>query len=448
MHHLNLSRKPRSLLVYGLLLLVWAAALAGCSVGQAASEPTELRFTGFLENETLVISAEVGGRIVELPVDEGDEVNEGDLLARLDDSLIRLQLAQADAQVAQAEAELNRLKAAVRPEDVALAKARVAQAEAALNMAETALQDAKTLRDHPQELDLQIAQARASLNEARAHARAAEHQARAADLEKQMWGEIAQDLARGATVTLPDGSVITVDAPPEQKQQAQVQWNLASQKAWQAWEQAKQAEKAVNHAEAALQDLLKQKNDLQEAEAQVIAAQNQRDEAAAALEQAQAALTLVQAGPGPEAIAAAQAAVAQARAARDAQATALEKTRLLAPTQGVILERYFSAGEIIGPGQQLLRLSLPDNLSITIYVPAGMIDEFRVGDVLPLVVDTAPERKYLAQVTSVSDEPEYTMRQSQNNAERAAVIYAITLRVQNPDDLLRPGLPADVILSR
>ncbi len=432
---------------HALLFVLLMVIMGGCRAAPAATEPTELRFTGFLENDTVVISSEIGGRIIELPVEEGDEVDEGDLLARLDDSLIRRQLAQADAQVAQAEAELNQLKAAVRPEDVALAKARVAQAEAALNMAETALQDAKNQRDHPQELDLQIAQARATLNEAKAHARAAEHQARAADLEKQMWGEIAQDLARGATVTLPDGSVITVDAPPEKKQEAQKQWNLASQKAWQAWEQAKQAEKAVSHAEIALQDLLKQKNNLQEAEAQVIAAQNQRDEAEAALKQARAALKNVLAGPSPETIAAAQAAVQQAQAVRDAQATALQKTRLLAPARGVILERYVSPGEILGPGQQLLRLSLPDSLTITIYAPAGMIDAFRVGDSLSLVVDSAPDRTYRARVIAISDEPEFTMRQSQNNAERAAVVYAVTLRVEDPDDLLRPGLPADVLLQ-
>ncbi len=429
-------------------LILTLGLLTGCVAVRGATAAETRRFTGFLENETIVIAPEIGGRIVALPVDEGDPVAAGDLLARLDDSRIRLELAQADAQVDRAEAELARLKAAVRPEDVALAQARVQQAQAALDAAETALADAIKLRDHPQELEVQIAQAKAALNEAKANARAAKHQAEAADLEAQMWGEIARDLAHGIQVTLPDGTVITVDSPPQKKQQANKEWNLASQKAWRAWSQAKQAENAAAQAQTALNDLLRQKRNPQEAEAQVVAATNARDQAKAALEQAQAALDAVKAGPGREQIAAAEAAVEQARAARDAQATALSKTRILAPTDGVILERYFSLGEVIAPGQELLRLTRPGRMTITIYVPAGMIADFRVGDVMPLVVDSAPDREYDARILAVSDEPEYTMRQAQNNAERAAVVYAVTLQIENPDDLLRPGLPADVLFRK
>ena len=430
-----------------ILIPILAFLLVGCTAANDASRPEELRFTGFLETDVILISPEIGGRILEMPLDEGDEVGAGDLLARLDDSRIRLQLAQADAQVAQAQAELARLRSAVRPEDVAVAEARVQQAQAALDAAETALDDAISLRDNPQELDVQIAQARAALNEAKAQAQAAKHQAQAADIEAQMWGEIVRKLADGQTVTLPNGMVITVNAPPEQRHQANLQWNLASQKAWKAWEQARQAERAVAQAQTTLNDLLRQRKDRQDAEAQVVAATNARDQAAAALAQAQAALDAVKAGPSQEQIAAAEARVAQAQAARQTQAVLLSKTEITSPADGILLERYFSSGEVIGPGQQLLRLSRPDRLSITIYVPAGMLGDFRVGDLLPLVVDSAPNHRYNARITAVSDEPEFTMRQSQNIAERAAVVYAVTLQVENPDDLLRPGLPADVLLE-
>ena len=429
-----------------LILTLVPILLTGCTTVQGASEPQERRFTGFLENETLVLAPEISGRILAMAVEEGDEVQAGEELARLDDSYIRLQLAQAEAQAARAEAELAQLKAAVRPEDVAVAEARVRQAQAALDAADIALADAIELRDHPQELEVQIAQARAALKEAQAHARAAQHQARAAELEMQMWGEIARDLANGVAVTLPDGTVVTVGAPPEKKQQANTQWNLASQKAWQAWSQAKQAKNAAAQAQAALDDLLRQKENGQEGEAQIVAATNARNQAAAALKQAQAALEAVKAGPSREQIAAAEAVAAQARAAREALATALAKARILAPADGVILERYFSPGEVIASGQQLLRLTRPGRMTITIYAPASMIDDFRVGDILPLKVDSAPGREYGARILAISDQPEFTMRQSQNIAERAAVVYAVILQIENPDDLLRPGLPADVIL--
>ena len=405
------------------------------------------RFTGFLESEEVAVAPELGGRIQELLVEEGDVVRAGQLVARLDDSLVRLQLAQAEANVAQAKARLAQLKAGARPEEVALAQARLAQAQAALEVAELALEDAIRLRDNPQELDVQITQAQAALAEARARARAARFQAQAADLEAQMWGEIAQDLARGQTVTLPNGVVITVQAPPDKKHQANVQWNLASQKAWQAWQQAAQADAAVGQAQATLADRRRQREENQEAEARVVASTNARDKAQVELQRAQAALDAVTAGAPEAQIQAAEAALAQAQAARDAQALALEKVQVTAPAAGVVAARAFAPGEVIAPGQRLLTIQQPERLTIIIYVPAGMVDALQVGDVYPLVADTAPGRRYQARVQAIADEPEFSLRQSQNVAERAAVVYAVTLEVEEPDELLRPGTPADVLVA-
>ncbi len=395
----------------------------------------------------MAVAPEMGGRILELLVEEGDVVARGQVVARLDDSLVRLQLAQAEANVAQAEARLAQLKAAVRPQEIALAQARLAQAQVALEAAQVALEDAIRLRDNPQELDVQIVQAQAALAEARAHARAARHQAQAADLEAQMWGEIAQDLARGQTVTLPNGTVITVQAPPDKKHQANVQWNLASQKAWQAWQQAAQADAAVGQAQATLEDLQKQREDHQEANAQVVAATNARDKAQVEVQRAQAALDAVSAGPREEQIRAAEAALAQAKAARDAQALLLEKAEVTAPVEGVVAARAFSAGEVIGPGQRLLTIQRPERITIVVYVPAALIDALQVDQVYPLVADTAPGKRYQARIRAIADEPEFTMRQSQNVAERAAVVYAVTLEVEDPDEFLRPGTPGDVLMA-
>ncbi len=431
-----------------ILLALLALLLSGCANIASDQETGPDRFTGFLESENVTIAPEIGGRIVAMQAQAGDLVTAGQVLARLDNSLIRLQLAQADANVTEAEARLAQIKAAVRPEDAALARARLAQAQAVADAAQRALQDAIRLRDNPQELDVQIAQAQAAFDEASAHARAAKHQAQAADIEAQMWGEIARDLAQGKTVTLPDGTIITIDAPPEKRQQASQQWNLASQKAWQAWQQADQADAAARQALITLNDLKKQRENRQEAEAQVVAATNARDKALTGVKQAQAALDAVEAGPTDEQLAAAEAAVEQARAARNAIAVQLDKTVIKAPVDGVINARYFSENEVIGPGQRLLDINQPGKMTITIYAPAGMIDAIHIGDVYPLEVDSASGRQYQARVTAISDKPEFTMRQSQNVAERAAVVYAITLQIENPDDHIRPGLPADVIISK
>lgn len=62
--------------------------------------------------EELPIGAETGGwAIVEVAVEEGDRVTRGQLLARLDDSVLKAEVAQADAAIAQADAQLHKAEA-------------------------------------------------------------------------------------------------------------------------------------------------------------------------------------------------------------------------------------------------------------------------------------------------------------------------------------------------
>jgi HlyD family secretion protein len=59
----------------------------------------------------VTISPDVSGEIIELPVQEGDAVRQGDLLARLDPENYRAQVQQARAQVSQAKASLAERRA-------------------------------------------------------------------------------------------------------------------------------------------------------------------------------------------------------------------------------------------------------------------------------------------------------------------------------------------------
>jgi membrane fusion protein (multidrug efflux system) len=59
-------------------------------------------------DETIVVSAEIDGRISDVVVQEGTKVKAGDVLYRLDDQMLKAQLAQARAELALAEANFER----------------------------------------------------------------------------------------------------------------------------------------------------------------------------------------------------------------------------------------------------------------------------------------------------------------------------------------------------
>ena len=101
----------------------------------------KVQSTGTLEPQELVdVGAQVTGEIREFgkdsqgrPIDYGSEVKAGQLLARIDDTIVELAIQRMEASVAQAEAQINSAKA-----DISRSNAGITQAKA---------QEAKALRD-------------------------------------------------------------------------------------------------------------------------------------------------------------------------------------------------------------------------------------------------------------------------------------------------------------
>jgi HlyD family secretion protein len=82
------------------------------------------------------VAPEVGGRLLEVKVDEGERVSAGDVIARLDTADAELALRRAEAERAQAEAQLSLLRAGSRPEDIRQAQAQMQAAQADVKAAQ------------------------------------------------------------------------------------------------------------------------------------------------------------------------------------------------------------------------------------------------------------------------------------------------------------------------
>jgi len=101
---------------------------------------------GNVELRQIDLAFSGSGRIAEVLVEEGAEVKKGDVLARLDTSLIEPQVAQAEANVAAQTAAVAKLHNGTRPEEVAQAQANVDAASASARNAELNYDRAVQLR--------------------------------------------------------------------------------------------------------------------------------------------------------------------------------------------------------------------------------------------------------------------------------------------------------------
>jgi HlyD family secretion protein len=210
------------------ILGVLVAVLAGLIGVKLWSDGRALRApsggSGEIEGTVIELSSRVGARIVELPVKEGQPVQEGDLLVRLDCADPEAQVAEADARVAaarlQAQAAGAQVKASERARVAASAseQAAEAQAEALRAQAEAAERQAKRLAQLSQDVAASsIDQTQASASGLTAQARAARAQALASGSQAQ-----AAEVTYRATTAQAQAAVAQVRAAEAQLARARL----------------------------------------------------------------------------------------------------------------------------------------------------------------------------------------------------------------------------------
>jgi HlyD family secretion protein len=397
-----------------------------------------LTASGTIEAVDITISPEIGGKVAEVLVDEGNTVHAGDVLFRLDDTAY-----QAQRNVAAATLDLARTAHATAQAnyDVALSAARLESAATRTSdwraqnpadytlpgwyfgraeqiaAAQTEVDAARTVRDGAQDsLNL-------LLNDpANADFLAAETRlvnARAAFL-------VAQDVLTRANLASDNSDLQTAaqeayDAAKIELQEAQSAYDLlADTDAGASVRAARGALAAVQERYDAAQDRLLA---LQTGvfSPRVTAAAAAVDQAAQAVIQAEASLALL-----------------------DAQ---IAKLTVTAPADGVILSRSIQPGEVVAAGAKALTLGRLDDLTITVYVPEDRYGELSLGQSATVTVDSFPGATFTAVIVHISDQAEFTPRNVQTVEGRSSTVYAVRLRVQDPDGRLKPGMPADVVFG-
>jgi HlyD family secretion protein len=104
------------------LVFLVIIAVSACG-GARAGAPDPLQ--GVVEYEDRVLGFEVGGRVLALPVQRGQEVAADQLVARLDDTLEKPLRDLRAAELAGAEAQLRLLRAGTRAEELRAAEAEI-----------------------------------------------------------------------------------------------------------------------------------------------------------------------------------------------------------------------------------------------------------------------------------------------------------------------------------
>ena len=121
----------------------------------------------------------------------------------------------------------------------------------------------------------------------------------------------------------------------------------------------------------------------------------------------------------------------------------LRKCRIVSPVSGTVLAKYAEAGETVSSGKPLFKVADMDRVYVRAYFSTAQLSSLAVGDKVTVIPDdgTPSPKEYEGTVTWISDEAEFTPKNIQTRDERADMVYAVKVALEN-DGNLRLGMYA------
>ena len=372
----------------------------------------------------ITVSAEVPGRLVRVPIKAGQPIAQGELLASIDPEFYELEISQRQAALEAVQSQLAR--AEIEHELAqALTEGNIERSEAVLNASQSQLSEV---------------QGAAQLEHERVQAELQEQEAAVEAARAEIAGTMAQlDVAAAENqraVQLFEEGII----PAEQRDQVTAAYDLAL-----ARHQAVQ--KSLDRDLALLQ---KARAESQRVELRIDSVRTQERK----VEESQALRTL--------AVAERQGNMAQAAEVKNLRAKVkeaetelalarlrLEKTVITSPVNGVVSQAIADGGEHVRAGQPIAIVNDPQDVWVSANIEETHIRQVQLGQPVDISVDAFPDHAFQGQVHQIgaATRSEFAIIPAGSaSAHFIKVTQRIPVRiaVDNPDNLLKPGMMVEV----
>ncbi len=382
-------------LAAGILVLAAAAIAIGYFATDRQAERV-LRVSGTIETTNVDVSFEIPGRVTEVVVIEGQPVKTGDVLARL-------AVGEHSEYVDQIQASVDAASSQVRQQEIVVAlredvlQNQIAQARGEVDALASAAERQRA-GSRPQEIrvaEAEMAQAEAILALRRADFGRASELAKAGVIANQQFDTAQAELR--AAETNRDAAAERLALPRE---------GTRSEDVAQAEARVKAAQAGVGIAEAGRRDV-----DIQR-----------------------------------EALEATRARERQLRAQLEAAKTHLGYTEIRSPLDGVVLTKNVESGEVVSPGTPVVTVANIDELWMNIYIPETQTGLVKLNQEVDISLDSFPRETFKGKVTFVSSKSEFTPKTILTPEERIKLVYRAKVSIQNPQQRLKPGMPADAVI--
>ena len=345
--------------------------------------PGVIALSGRIEGDDSAVAAKTSGRIREITVREGDQLEAGQVIAVLDDEQIRARegqamaaVRQADARVKLAQRQIAVLEQQLRQSQLGVGQAR-ADAQGRVSEAEGKLAAAEA----------QLAQAEASYAQAKW-----DREAMTRLFKRDL---VAEQEARRA----------------ESNEGAQAAVVAASRRQVEAARGALTAARAnLVNPEIRSSQAAAVENQILQAQSDIAAAQAEAERARAQLEEARANRT---------------------------------DLNVRAPFAGTVATRTAEPGEVVTAGAPIVTLVNLGEVYLRGFVPEGQIGRVKISQPARVYLDSAPAQPIDAYVLRIDPQASFTPENTYFREDRVKQVVGVKLRLKGAVGFAKPGMPAD-----
>jgi len=371
------------------VIAVTVAAVLGTGYflwNYAATNRT-LVFSGVIEADHIHVGSKLAGRVLKVVAREGETVKVGEPLVLLEPHELDASLSEAQASLHQAEARLALLSAGYRKEEIEQAEAAAKQVHAELDQ----------LVSGPQRHD--IDRANADWNASKAQAE-----------------RLRKSLKRTEILSKKD--------------------LIARQEYEEALSKTEEAEQRVRAARARYETLLEgtRPEEIERARQRVA--------------EAEAKLRQLRSGFRKEDIAQAKSAVEAAQAKVQWIRAQLDETVIKAPADALVEKLDIEVGDLVSAGKPVATLVRTGSLWVRTYLPQTQLRFAQPGTKANVRVDAYPGTNFDGVIRRVHLEGDSTPGKILSREERALQVVQTEVMIADPDNMLRPGMNADVIIDK
>ncbi|MDF2634104.1 MAG: hypothetical protein K0R78_978 [Pelosinus sp.] len=114
---------------------------------------------------------------------------------------------------------------------------------------------------------------------------------------------------------------------------------------------------------------------------------------------------------------------------------------------GVVLNKNYQNGEFVNPGSAIATIGDLNDCWVKVYISSEQLGLIKLGQSVDVKIDAYPDKVFAGNIKEISQNAEFTPRQSITQKERANLVFYVKVKIDNSEGILKPGMPADVVIQ-